>query len=133
MSQTPHTARNIRFGVPLGQDVVLEDSLWLGLTDSYCKMPMALTAEKLGAQFNITRDEVDEFSLRSQQLWKAAQDAGRFKEEIAPVPIKVKKDTVNLEVDEHPRPQTTLEGLKKLPTLFKQNGLVTAGSASVSI
>ncbi|EFA05913.1 3-ketoacyl-CoA thiolase, mitochondrial [Tribolium castaneum] len=130
MSQTPHTARNVRFGVPLGQDIVLEDSLWLGLTDSYCKMPMALTAEKLGAQFNITRDEVDEFSLRSQQLWKAAQDGGRFKEEIAPVPIKVKKETVNLEVDEHPRPQTTLDGLKKLPTLFKQNGLVTAGSAS---
>ncbi|XP_044263958.1 3-ketoacyl-CoA thiolase, mitochondrial [Tribolium madens] len=130
MSQTPHTARNVRFGVPLGQDIVLEDSLWIGLTDSYCKMPMALTAEKLGAQFNITRDEVDEFALRSQQLWKAAQDGGRFKEEIAPVPIKVKKETVNLEVDEHPRPQTTLEGLKKLPTLFKQNGLVTAGSAS---
>lgn len=62
-----------------------------------------------------------------------AQDAGRFKEEIAPVPIKVKKEIVSFEVDEHPRPKTTIEGLKKLPTLFKQNGLVTAGSASVSI
>lgn len=60
-----------------------------------------------------------------------AQDAGKFKDEIVPVPIKVKKDTVNFEVDEHPRPQTTLEGLKKLPTLFKKDGLVTAGSASV--
>ncbi|KAJ3638171.1 hypothetical protein MTP99_001576 [Tenebrio molitor] len=130
MSQAPHTARNIRFGVPLGQNVVLEDSLWLGLSDSYCKMPMALTAEKLGAQFNITRDEVDAFAFRSQQLWKAAQDAGRFKEEIAPISLKVKKETVSFEVDEHPRPQTTLEGLKKLPTLFKENGLVTAGSAS---
>jgi acetyl-CoA acyltransferase 2 len=73
MSQAPHTARNIRFGVPLGQNVVLEDSLWLGLSDSYCKMPMALTAEKLGAQFNITRDEVDAFAFRSQQLWKAGK------------------------------------------------------------
>lgn len=63
----------------------------------------------------------------------SAQDAGRFKEEIAPVPVKVKKDIVNFEVDEHPRPNTTIEGLKKLPTLFKQNGLVTAGSASVSV
>ena len=71
MSQTPHIARNIRFGVPLGQNVVLEDSLWLGLTDTYCKMPMALTAEKLGAQFNITRDEVDAFALKSQHNWKA--------------------------------------------------------------
>lgn len=62
----------------------------------------------------------------------SAQDAGRFKEEITPVQVKVKKETVNFEVDEHPRPQTTIEGLKKLPTLFKENGLVTAGSASVS-
>lgn len=61
----------------------------------------------------------------------SAQDGGVFKEEIAPVPIKVKKDMVNVEIDEHPRPQTTIESLKKLPTLFKENGLVTAGSASV--
>lgn len=61
-----------------------------------------------------------------------AQDAGRFKEEIAPVPLKVKKEVVSYDVDEHPRPQTTLEGLKKLPSLFKENGLVHAGSASVS-
>lgn len=70
MSQAPHVVRNIRFGVPLGQPPALEDSLWLGLTDSYCKLPMALTAEKLGAQNGITRDAVDEYSLRSQQLWK---------------------------------------------------------------
>jgi len=130
MSMAPHTARDVRFGVPLGKNIVLEDSLWIGLTDSYCKMPMALTAEKLGAQYNLTRDEVDQFALRSQQLWKAAQDGGRFKEEMAPVPIKVKKEIVNVDVDEHPRPQTTIDGLKKLPTLFKENGLVTAGSAS---
>lgn len=60
-----------------------------------------------------------------------AQDAGRFKEEIAPVTVKDKKGTVEVDMDEHPRPQTTIEGLKKLPTLFKENGLVTAGSASV--
>ncbi|CAH1979693.1 unnamed protein product [Acanthoscelides obtectus] len=130
MSATPHTVRNIRFGVPLGTSPTLEDSLWVGLTDSYCKLPMALTAEKLGEQFKITRDEVDQYSLRSQQLWKAAQDAGRFKEEMAPVPVKVKRDTVNMDVDEHARPETTLDGLKKLPTLFKKDGLVTAGSAS---
>ncbi|XP_023311779.1 3-ketoacyl-CoA thiolase, mitochondrial [Anoplophora glabripennis] len=130
MSAMPYAIRNARFGVPLGVSPVLEDTLWVGLTDTYCKLPMALTAEKLGEQYKITRDEVDEFSLRSQQLWKQAQDAGRFKEEIVPIPVKVKKDTVNFEIDEHPRPQTTIEGLKKLPTLFKKNGVVTAGSAS---
>ncbi|XP_045461021.1 3-ketoacyl-CoA thiolase, mitochondrial [Harmonia axyridis] len=130
MSSTPYSARNARFGVPLGQNIILEDSLWLGLTDTYCKMPMALTAEKLGAQKQITRDDVDQYSLRSQQLWKAAQDAGVFKEEITPYPVKVKKEMVNFEVDEHPRPQTTLEGLGKLKPLFKENGLVTAAAAS---
>jgi len=130
MSSVPFSARNVRFGVPLGQNIVLEDSLWLGLTDSYCKLPMALTAEKLGAQKQVTRDEVDEYSLRSQKLWKAAQDTGVFKEEIASHPVKVKKEIINFEVDEHPRPQTTLDGLKKLKPLFKENGLVTAGSAS---
>lgn len=73
MSSVPFSARNVRFGVPLGQNIVLEDSLWLGLTDSYCKLPMGLTAEKLGAQKQVTRDEVDEYSLRSQQLWKAGK------------------------------------------------------------
>lgn len=131
MSAAPYTVRNIRFGSPLGVSPALEDSLWLGLTDTYCKLPMALTAEKLGEQFKITRDQVDDYSLRSQKLWKEAQDAGRFKEEIAPVPIKEKKALVDFAVDEHPRPQTTLDTLKKLPTLFKENGLVTAGSASV--
>lgn len=60
-----------------------------------------------------------------------AQDAGRFKEELVPVPVKVRKELVDVTVDEHPKPQTTLEGLKKLPTIFKKDGLVTAGSASV--
>lgn len=130
MSSVPYSARNVRFGVPLGQNIVLEDSLWLGLTDTYCKLPMALTAEKLGAQKQVTRDEVDEYSLRSQKLWNAAQESGAFREEISPYPVKVKKEIINFEVDEHPRPQTTIEGLKKLKSLFKENGLVTAGSAS---
>lgn len=71
MSQCPYSVRNIRFGSPLGVSPILEDSLWLGLTDSYCKLPMALTAEKLGAQYKISRDEVDKFSYESQQKWKA--------------------------------------------------------------
>lgn len=130
LSACPYAVRNIRFGIPLGTSPVLEDSLWISLLDTYCKLPMALTAEKLGEQYKVTREEADEFSLRSQRLWNEAQQAGRFKEEIAPVPFKGKKGIENFEVDEHPRPQTTIEGLRKLPTLFKPNGLVTAGSAS---
>ncbi|XP_050307799.1 3-ketoacyl-CoA thiolase, mitochondrial [Anthonomus grandis grandis] len=130
MSTYPHVARGLRWGVPLGKTPQLEDSLWLGLGDSYCNMSMGLTAEKLGAQFKLTREEVDQFALRSQQTWKAAQDAGRFNEELVPVPVKVKKEIVNVSVDEHPRPQTTIEGLSKLPTVFQKDGIVTAGSSS---
>lgn len=132
MSAYPHVLRGLRVGIPLGQSPPLEDSLWTGLTDSLCGLPMGLTAEKLGAQYNLTRDEVDEYALRSQKLCKEAQDAGRFNEELTPVPVKVKKANQNFEVDEHPKPQTTIETLKKLPTVFKKDGLVTAGSASVS-
>lgn len=130
MSQTPFVVRNVRFGTQLGMNYNFEDSLWGALNDTYCKLPMALTAEKLGAQNNITREDVDEFSLRSQMCWKAAHEAGVFKEELAPIQVKGKKGPENVEFDEHPRPNTTIEGLKKLRSLFKENGLVTAGTAS---
>lgn len=71
MSAYPHVLRGLRWGLPLGQSPALEDSLWVGLTDTYCNLPMGLTAEKLGAQYKLTKDEVDQFALRSQQLWKA--------------------------------------------------------------
>lgn len=130
MSQAPYVVRNVRYGTTLGQKHEFEDSLWTGLTDLHCNLPMGLTAEKLGEQYKLTRQEVDQFALKSQQLWKAASDGGRFKEEIVPVPVKIKKQTVEVTVDEHPRPQTTIESLAKLPPVFKENGLVTAGSAS---
>ncbi|KAG5673107.1 hypothetical protein PVAND_003181 [Polypedilum vanderplanki] len=130
MSLAPYVARNMRFGSPLGVNPVLEDSLWAGLTDTYCKLPMALTAEKLGEQYKITRDKVDEFSYNSQQRWAKANAEGAFTAEITPFPTKVKGKEVEFKVDEHPRPQTTLEGLAKLPSLFKKDGLVTAGTAS---
>lgn len=130
MSQTPFVVRNVRFGTALGQEYKFEDALWVGLADSHCNLPMGMTAEKLGAKYGITREEVDKFSLRSQTLWKAANDAGYFKEEMAPVSIKVKKQQVDVAVDEHPRPQTKIEDLQKLPSIFQKNGLVTAGSAS---
>ncbi|KAI8420476.1 hypothetical protein MSG28_008963 [Choristoneura fumiferana] len=130
MSQAPFAVRNVRFGTVLGASHAFEDTLWAGLTDSYCGLPMGMTAEKLGAQYKITRDEVDNFALRSQQRWKASNDAGVFKAEIEPVTLTVKRKEVKVDTDEHPRPQTTIEGLKKLPPVFKKEGLVTAGSAS---
>lgn len=130
MSMAPYIARAIRFGTVLGTSPVLEDSLWASLTDSYCNLPMALTAEKLGEQYNITRQQTDEFALKSQQNWGKANAAGVFKNEITPFKIKVKGKEVNFEVDEHPRPQTTPEGLAKLKSLFKKDGCVTAGTAS---
>ncbi|XP_053980794.1 3-ketoacyl-CoA thiolase, mitochondrial [Hylaeus volcanicus] len=130
MSQGPFIIRNVRFGTVLGQNYDLEDSLWTGLYDTYCELPMGMTAEKLGAQYGLKREEVDQFALRSQQLWKAAHDAGRFKEELTPVTLKVKKQDVVMDTDEHPRPQTTPQSLAKLPPVFKKDGLVTAGSAS---
>ncbi|KAL1114927.1 hypothetical protein AAG570_007750 [Ranatra chinensis] len=138
MSQAPYAVRNIRFGSPLGTPLEFEDTLWAGLTDTYCKLPMALTAEKLAEKYNIGREEVDKFALRSQMMWKKvcfycsilANDAGYFKEEISPVPVAIKRKEVMVDTDEHPKPQTTLETLAKLPPVFKKNGVVTAGSAS---
>ncbi|XP_011499497.1 PREDICTED: 3-ketoacyl-CoA thiolase, mitochondrial [Ceratosolen solmsi marchali] len=130
MSQMPFVVRGIRFGTALGQKYEFEDSLWQGLFDTYCGLPMGMTAEKLGAQFKVTREEVDNFSLRSHLLWKAANEGNYFKSEIVPVPIKTRKQEVSIEVDEHPRPQAKLNDLSKLPSIFKKDGLVTAGSAS---
>lgn len=71
MSQSPFAVRGVRFGTGLGAPIAFEDTLWVGLTDTYCKLPMALTAENLGEQYKIARADVDKFALRSQQLWKA--------------------------------------------------------------
>lgn len=91
---------------------------------------MALTAENLGAEYKISRESVDAFSLRSQKLWEKGQKEGAFKAEITPFKLKAKGGEIDFAVDEHPRPQTTIEGLNKLKSLFKKDGLVTAGGAS---
>ena len=130
MSQAPYVLRGGRFGVPLGKTPAIEDALWTALTDTQAKMPMALTAEKLAEQYRITQDEVDEFSVLSQRRTAEAQAAGRFKDEIAPVEIETRKGKVTFDKDEHPRPETTVEGLRKLPRIFKKDGVIHAGAAS---
>jgi acetyl-CoA acyltransferase 2 len=130
MSQAPHVVRGARWGLAFGKEQKLGDTLWDALTDSYTGMPMAITAENLAEQYKITRQECDEYALRSQKAWAAANEAGRFKDEIVPLEIKTKKGPVQFAVDEHPRPQSTVETLGKLPPVFKKDGVVTAGNAS---
>lgn len=129
MSQAPHLIRGARWGIPLGKGA-LEDSLWSALHDSYAGVTMAVTAENLAVKYGISQEEVDEFSLSSQLRCAAAQKEGRFREEICPVELKGKKGSVFFEKDEHNRPETTLEGLKKLPKVFKKDGVIHAGAAS---
>ena len=131
MSQAPHVARGLRFGVQLGKAPKLEDALWEALTDSYNGLPMAITAENLAVKYSISQREVDEYSVASQKRFAAAQEGGRLAEEIAPLELPGKKGTtVQFAKDEHNRPETTVEGLLKLPKVFKKDGVIHAGAAS---
>ncbi|XP_065653747.1 3-ketoacyl-CoA thiolase, mitochondrial-like [Hydra vulgaris] len=130
MSQAPFAVRNARWGIGLGENRQMEDTLWSGLTDSYCNLPMGITAENLAEKFNITRQDCDEFALASQQRWANAHKNGYFANEIAQVEVKIKNKVVTIDTDEHPRPDVTLEKLQKLPPVFKKNGTVSAGNAS---
>jgi acetyl-CoA acetyltransferase family protein len=129
MTQAPFVIRGARTGLKLGGGA-LEDSLMAGLTDSYCGLPMALTAEKLAEQHGITRVDADTYALRSQQAADAAYKACRMKEELFPVEVKQGKKVIVVTEDDHRRPETTMETLAKLPPSFKKDGIVTAGNAS---
>jgi len=129
MTQAPFVIRGLRSGLKLGGGA-LEDSLMVGLTDTYCGLPMALTAEKLAEQYGITRKDADAYALRSQQAADAAYKACRIKEELVPVEVKQGKKTTIVSEDDHRRPDTTMEILEKLPPSFKKDGIVTAGNAS---
>ncbi|HSB28806.1 MAG TPA: acetyl-CoA C-acetyltransferase [Pyrinomonadaceae bacterium] len=129
MSQAPHVIRGARSGFALGQGK-LEDSLMVALLDTYCNTPMAGTAENLARKFEISREEQDVYSLRSQQEAKRALDAGYLAEEIVPVEVPTRKGVNVVDHDDHMRPETTLEGLAKLKPAFAKDGFVTAGNAS---
>ena len=129
MTQAPFVIRGARNGLKLGGGA-LEDTLMAGLTDSYCGLPMALTAEKLAEQHGITRADSDTYALRSQQAADAAYKACRVRDELVPVEVKHGKKSITVSEDDHRRPETTLETLAKLPPSFKKDGIVTAGNAS---
>jgi acetyl-CoA acetyltransferase family protein len=129
MTQAPFVIRGARTGLKLGGGA-LEDFLFAGLTDTYCGLPMAMTAEKLAEQAGITRKDSDAYALRSQQAAAAAYKAGYYKEEVVPVEVKQGRKTLLVSEDDHRRPETTMETLEKLPPSFKKDGVVTAGNAS---
>ena len=129
MSQAPHIIRGARWGLGLGQGK-LEDSLWEGLTDSYNNMPMAITAENLARQYEISREASDEFALRSQHNALRSMNDGYFAQEIAPVEVTGRKGPAIVDADEGPRADTSAEKLAKLQPRFKRDGVVTAGNAS---
>jgi acetyl-CoA acetyltransferase family protein len=129
MSQAPHVMRGLRSGLRLGQGK-LEDYLYEALLDPYCGLFMAQTAEKCAAKYGISRQEQDAFACRSQQRAAAAWSEGRFADEVTPVEIKTRKGVMVVDKDDHLRPDTTLEGLAKLPAAFSKDGSVTAGNAS---
>ncbi|HEY2829573.1 MAG TPA: acetyl-CoA C-acetyltransferase [Thermoanaerobaculia bacterium] len=127
MSQAPFVVRGARKGLRLGQ-APMEDSLMVALLDSYAGLYMAQTSDNLARKYNISREEQDEYALRSQKCAADAMNAGRLQEEIVPVTVGRKGEQVT--ADDHMRPETTLEGLAKLKPAFAKDGFVTAGNAS---
>jgi len=126
MSQAPHLIRGARWGLRLNSGK-LEDYLWEALLDTNCGLTMAQTAENLAEKYGVTRAATDEYAMMSQMRTKTAWESGKLAEEVTPIDLG-KKGQFNR--DEHPRPDTTLEGLAKLTPYFKKDGAITAGNAS---
>lgn len=131
MSTAPYVLKEARWGARMNNvtmiDLMVNDGLW----DVFNGYHMGITAENVAEQYGITREMQDELALASQQKAVAAIKAGKFKDEIVPVEVKQKKQTIVFDTDEHPREGTTLEGLQKLRPAFKKDGgTVTAGNAS---
>ena len=129
MSQAPYAVRGARWGMRMG-DGALADTLTETLTDRYCGLGMGITAENLAEKYGITREDQDRFALTSQGRAAEAAESGKLAEEIVPVVKKEKKGPVQVDADEHIRPQTTLEKLAGLKPAFQPDGTVTAGNAS---
>lgn len=130
MSRAPIYLRNSRFG---GDRAVLIDSnteAGQQPQEIYGKnLGMGITAENVAERYNISREDQDAFAVESQRRAAKAIEEGKFKDEIVPVEITEKKRTLTIEVDEHPRPETTIEKLESLKPAFRENGSVTAGNA----
>lgn len=129
MSQVPFVMWGARQGLRLG-DKPMSDYLWDSLFDTYAGVPMSQTAENLAKRYEIDRDASDAYAVVSQQRFAAAQSAGYFDAELAPVVLPSRKGDVTVSRDEHNRPDTTVATLAKLRTAFGEGGIITAGNAS---
>lgn len=130
MSMAPYALKNARYGYRMGNapmiDTMVNDALW----DAFNDYHMGITAENVADQWGLTREDLDAFAAASQQKAVAAQEAGKFDDEIVPVEVKKKKETIIFNKDEGPCPGTTAEGIARLRPAFKKDGKVTAGNAS---
>ncbi len=129
MTQSPHVS-HLRAGTKMGNAELVDSMINDGLWDVFNGYHMGITAENVATQWQISRDQQDEFALQSQERAEAAQKAGTFKDEIVPVTVPNRKGGIFIEDDEHPRHGTTMEALQKLRPAFDQEGTVTAGNAS---
>ena len=129
MSTAPHMVFNARYGQKYGH-MELRDSMWDSLTNLGVGPAMGITAENVADEYDVTREQMDAYALRSQQRAVAAIDAGKFQDEIIPITIKGKKGDTIINTDEYPRRDASLEKLAKLKPTFKEDGRVTAGNAS---
>ena len=131
MSQAPHLVNhNIRTGIKMGDFLTKDHMILDALTDAFHGVHMGITAENIAEKYKISREEQDKFSIESQQKAIVAIDSGRFKNEIVPIEVKDRKETIVVDTDEYPNRKTSLEKLLQLKPAFKKEGSVTAGNAS---
>ncbi|APM41005.1 acetyl-CoA C-acetyltransferase [Clostridium kluyveri] len=130
MSAAPYVLPKARWGHRMGEGKIVDAMIKDGLWEAFNNYHMGITAENIAEKWGLTREEQDEFSASSQQKAEAAQKAGKFKDEIVPVTVKIKKKEVVFDTDEYIKPGTTAETLAKLRPAFKKDGTVTAGNAS---
>ena len=131
MSRVPYFAEGARWGMRMGNMQLVDGMYRDGFSDPLSGLLMGQTAEKLARQYEISRQEQDEFALRSQQRAEAAIESGRFKDEVMTLEVSGKKgESTNFAQDEHCRAGTTLQDLAKLPPVFYKDGTVTAGNSS---
>jgi acetyl-CoA C-acetyltransferase len=129
MSRSPHACQQTRTGQKMG-DFKMLDMMVGALSDPFEGMHMGVTAENVAAEHQIDRETQDAFALESQKRAARAISEGRFKGQIAPIEVRVKRDMVPFDTDEHVKADATMEGLQKLRAVFKKDGSVTAGNAS---
>ena len=130
MTMAPYNLRQCRDGYRMGNATIEDAMIKDGLTDAFHNYHMGITAENICEQWGLTREELDEFAAWSQNKCEKAMAEGKFKDEIVPVEVKKKKETILVDTDEGPRKGITKEGLAKLRPAFKKDGMVTAGNAS---